>query len=197
MELSAPGSVVLDNGEQLPTDAVIWATGYNAHSSAFPGGEGASLGMASLVDQYPQTLREKWDRLESEADKKVIELFPRLGDPPPVPIRKEEAAPYRLYRHILPPALAEKDDRSLVFVGAVGPAVTAVVSEVTALWAAAWLSGNLDLKSRINQEDLEWDIAMNNAFSRRRYLNVSVGTARTYHLYEYLPVSSCLARVMG
>jgi hypothetical protein len=58
------------------------------------------------------------------------------------------------------------------------------VSEVVALWAAAWLSGNLKLE--VTQAEMEWDIALRNAFMRRRY--TVAGSISPYHLFEYLPV---------
>jgi hypothetical protein len=58
------------------------------------------------------------------------------------------------------------------------------VSETVALWATAWLTGNLSLD--VTQEEMEWDVALRNAFMRRRY--TVAGSISPYHLFEYLPV---------
>lgn len=55
-----------------------------------------------------------------------------------------ESAPFRLFRRMVSPELVAEDDRSFVAVGFVLTGTVAVVAEVQALWAAAFLTGGLD-----------------------------------------------------
>jgi hypothetical protein len=178
--------VHLDNDESLTTDALVFATGYDVKPDVFSVADSAALGLPTPVGEYPANLKEKWDALEAEADKEVTRLYPRLSTPPPVKWTNVPYTPYRLYRSIVPlPFLQKQDpDRSMVFVGAVGAASTAIMAEAVALWSVAWLTGNLDV--RLGDEELDHTIAFQNAFSKRRYLNA--GAKGPYVVYEYLAV---------
>jgi len=119
--------VVLSDGEHLRSDAVIFATGYHRSAPIYSAELAAHLGVVSAAATYPEALREKWDLLEKQADAEVVRLFPRLADSASrMNVKPTLMAPCRLYKHILPPALAAENDRSLVFVGAVGVANTAM-----------------------------------------------------------------------
>jgi dimethylaniline monooxygenase (N-oxide forming) len=119
-------SVILSSGEKCRTDAVIFATGYNISEPIYSPELAGELGVSIDVQSYPPHLAEKWDNLESAADIEVLESFPRLKEAPACNQKPVPYTPYRLYQTILPPALAEKEDRSLVFVGPVGPLNTAL-----------------------------------------------------------------------
>jgi hypothetical protein len=68
-----------------------------------------------------------------EAEKEVFEKLPILKDPPPFKPREVDYKPFRLYRHILPSSLAEKNDRSLIFLGLVTSVQTTTYAETSAL----------------------------------------------------------------
>jgi hypothetical protein len=119
-------SVVLSSGEKRRTDAVIFATGYKISEPIYSPELAAELGVSIDVQKYPQHLAAKWDDLESAAELEVLKSFPRLKEAPAYNNKPVPYTPYRLYQTILPPALAEKQDRSLVFVGPVGPLNTAL-----------------------------------------------------------------------
>lgn len=118
--------VVLSDGERLHTDAVVFATGYNKSEPIYSPELAAELGVVTDLATYPPHLREKWDNLDMLADQEVVRLFPRLANPPMPNNKPVKNAPCRLYKDILPPELARKNDRSLVFAGAVGVASTAM-----------------------------------------------------------------------
>lgn len=178
--------VHLANGEKLHTDAVIFATGWDVSQPQFSDSDAAHLGLPVSHEKYPEELKEKWDCLEKEAEAKVIELFPRIASPPVTyKTSKLIHTPFRLYNCIMPPELFAKNDRSFVFVGAIGTAYTALISEVHALWAVAWMTGNLDLK--MSSLEIECQVALVNAWLKKRYL--TAGEKMPYILYDFLPVS--------
>lgn len=85
--------------------------------------------------------------LECQAEAKVTELFSRIASPPTTHKAPKLAhTPFRLYNCIISPELFPKNDQSFVFVGVIGTAYTAIISEVHALWAVAWMTGNLEMK---------------------------------------------------
>jgi dimethylaniline monooxygenase (N-oxide forming) len=178
--------VYLDNGQVLDTDMLIFATGYDIKQDAFSNEDSAALGLPTPVNEYPPELKSKWEDLESRADSEILKLFPRLATPPPVKRTEVKYTPYRLYRYIVPISMFQRKvpDRSLAFVGAISTTGTALLSEAMALWAVAWLSGNLDVK--LGNEELEWNVALHNAFANRRYLNYGAKTPCV--LCEYMDV---------
>lgn len=118
--------VQLSNGENLKTDAVVLATGYNVIEEVYSPELAAELGVPVQKYEYPAKLKEKWDALETKADAEVIRLFPLLASPPEPNHKPVAHTPYRLYNRALPPSMVEKEDRSLVFVGAVQTYSTAM-----------------------------------------------------------------------
>lgn len=80
--------------------------------------------------------------LECQAEAKVTELSPRIASPPTTHKAPKLAhTPFRLYNCIISLELFP-----FVFVGVIGTAYTAIILEVHALWAVAWMTGNLELK---------------------------------------------------
>ena len=195
-------NVILDDGSSLRTDLLIYATGYRIAPTMFSPSDAAHLGLPVPVSQVPPAEGEKWSRLEAKADEEVCRLFPRLSTPPTPPTHppqrllppirggdEGELTPYRLYRSILPLSLLEADDRSFAVVGAIAVTSTGIVSEAVALWAVAWLTGQLDVKGKKAVEEVEREIAVVNAFKARRYLQH--GRRVPAATYEWLSVRLC------
>lgn len=176
--------VVLSNGDALVTDVLLYATGYEIAQNIFSLEDSVSFGLPTRKDQYPEELTQYWADLETKADSTVDECFPRLASPPPIRWVKHTHTPYRLYRHIVPVPLLRTRDRSLIFAGTVTAVSTAIMSEVVCLWSIAWLTDNLDIDA--HPADADWDIALRNSFSRKRYLNI--GARAPYVLYDWMPV---------
>lgn len=85
--------------------------------------------------------RNKWnyfdDKVESHFRRVFCSsMFARAESP--------HAAPYRLFRRMVSPELVAEGDRSFVALGVILTGTIAVVAEVQALWAAAFLTGSLD-----------------------------------------------------
>lgn len=189
--------VTLTDGTDVEVNALIFATGWNTivqdpsrSGSIFPGRLGVSsaahLGLPYPKDCYPKELSQKWRSLDHEAELRVSELFPRLASPPSsYRAPNIPHTPFRLYNCILPTELYKSNDRSFVFVGAIGTGYTAIVSEVHALWAVAWMTGKLELK--ISAKEMEKEVALLDVWVKKRYL--TAGQKIPYILYDFLPVS--------
>ena len=86
----------------------------------------------------------------------------------------------------LPLLAGEEPDRSLVFIGTVKTYSTPITSEIMALWAVAWMSGHIHPGKSF--AEMEHEVAVTSAFSRRRYLNL--GYKFTCQFFEFLPVTT-------
>ncbi|KAF8533366.1 hypothetical protein BDD12DRAFT_799267 [Trichophaea hybrida] len=176
--LSSNNIFLSPSSPPLQTDALILATGYHPT---------CTIPSPAIPPTTASTAA-----LDARAEAEVLRLFPRLKQAPTL-YKIPSTQPFRLYNRIVPPEMIERGDRSFAFVGAVRGVGTAICAEATALWAAAWLSGNLEVG--LSREEMEWDVAMRNAFSRKRYA-VS-GAAGTCVLYEYLPMVDHMLRQLG
>lgn len=161
--------ITLSNGKVLSSNAVIFATGYQSQTTLFSSTDALALGLnAPLIDEQPENAKY-WTETESRAEEDVLRKLPILRHPPLHHKRPVSYTPYRLYRHIAPSTFVAQEDRSLAFVGFLTSVQTTLYSEVAALWAVAWLDGLMDLPA--SREEMDYDIAKVNVWSRRRYLS--------------------------
>lgn len=131
--------------------------------------------------------REKWANLEKEADKKVIQTFPLLGEPPVHPRKPRTITPYRLYRGIAPIA-----DDTIAFIGHVLVGNYFSVTEAQAIWITAYLDKNLRLPSIAEREE---DISLFTSWCRRRYL--SNGENGNHMTFEFIVYADQLLQDLG
>ncbi len=189
----AGSKVSLSNGETIPSDAVIFATGWDYRSTLFRTSDALELGITAPLKDQDELTASYWRNLEIEAEKDVLQTLPILNNPPPFHQRQVDHTPYRLYRHIVPSALAAKQDRSLVFLGLVTSVQTSIYSEVSALWGVSWMEGLLDIPK--SKTAMDYDIAKVNAWCARRYL--SRGRTRQIASAEIQDVTDVLMKDMG
>ena len=74
---------------------------------------------------------------------------------------------------MVPPNLAAKGDNSVVFIGNWANGSVQLSGEIHSIWAVAYLEGLLPASTNAvlrNQEAMEEDIALNEAFRKKRYL---------------------------
>lgn len=170
-------TMLLSNDTEVPADAVIYATGWQSSTDFFsPATLAPSLGIPHPTSTTTTASDSNWSSLTTSADVKLLKLLPNLKDYPPV-LADSTLTSYRLYRCILPPALAHPapgspPDRSLAFVGMISSSQTAIASELSALWAVAYLDDLLPASSspaNMPRAELESDIALTQAWQARRY----------------------------
>jgi dimethylaniline monooxygenase (N-oxide forming) len=156
--------VQLSSGLVLPADAIIYATGWTKSPSFVPGALAAELGLPIPLSADTA----EWSALHARADARVVKLFPALANPPKPSLDPQLRTPYRLYNHILPPALAARGDRSLAFTGHLITSQTAFFSELSALYAVAYME-NLLPKPLPSLVGMKEAIALVNGWMERRY----------------------------
>ena len=172
----------------LPSDSLILCTGYEpfapifSHSSTLT----ASLGLPTPLASLPLQVAEKWAPLTAAAEDRISTLFPRLTSPP-IKVAPRKTSPCRLYRSAVPTEYIRYNDRTLVFVGMTGVADMGTLSQLSALWAVAWLSGKLKPLENQKMDDIERQVAEQSIWPVRRYLNAGIALP-TYFLYEAMPV---------
>lgn len=104
--------VYLGDGTALGADVLVCATGWLKEPSVkFLDITGADCELGLSFSEKEQ------ERLKSEADDKVLKMFPRLKDQPEIGPLWKEKKPYRLYRFMVPPGFVEK--RNIAFAGQV------------------------------------------------------------------------------
>lgn len=155
-----------------------------------------------------------------KADAEILDRFPRLRDQPvPNPNYKplaEDAEacvphPYRLARFMVPPSMFEK--RSIAFLGIPMTINTALVAQTQALWAVAYLGGDLTLSplesnssspikyekiddTKDSVEAIDWETALHTEFGKFRYPG-GFGKRNPDFVFDALPYIDMLLGDLG
>lgn len=179
--------VRLDDETEIPTDILLCGTGWNSNSAQFfHQDQIAQLGLPHRVDQQSPD-DSRWEKLEAGADQKVLVQFPRLVKPPDCYEQPTTTSPYRLYN-----CMAPLRDDSIVFLGHIYVPNAFRAAECQAIWATAYLDRQVTLPSI---EAMEADIALTNAWNKRRYLNN--GHGGNYLHYDLIGYTDKLLRELG
>jgi dimethylaniline monooxygenase (N-oxide forming) len=111
----------------------------------------------------PQDTKEEadWAELTKDADQKICDRFPVFKESPGY-VAKPHLTPYRLYN-----AIAPLSDSTVAFVGCVSVITMFLGAELQALWATAYLDGNIEALP--SPEEQKKQVALDNQWSRRRY----------------------------
>lgn len=160
----------LDNGESVRADAVVYATGWLPTIDFFNNTDAKDLGIPVASTEQDKPTAEKWRALDSQAQTKIQAKFPVLRDVPTPPHKQSDTSPYRLYRQVVSPELICNSDHSITFVGLVSNSQTAFCSEITALWAVAWMENLLPRNAIPSHPDETYrSVAEVNAWIGSRY----------------------------
>lgn len=163
--LSGPGTVTFADGTSVHTDAIVAITGWKLAQSVIykPDGLDSSLGIpSSNISADDEKL---WQRLDGEADQKILGRFPYLRSPPRAIPYKQDVSPYRLYRGIAPPSLATKGDNSIAYIKMVHSTSNIIIAECQALWTYAYLNGKIS----IDKKKVYEQTALLSRYGKHRY----------------------------
>jgi dimethylaniline monooxygenase (N-oxide forming) len=167
-------SISLSSGTTIGSDVICFATGWNlGHTELFDESIREEIGVPIPISCQSTKALKMWNRLETEAEIKILTRFPILQNPP-YPPSSQPVTPFRLYRMAVPPGLAARGDRSLAFAGLVANTSTATISEASGIWIAAYLENKLPQTVSailLDQEAMNEEIAEQNMWQHRRYLS--------------------------
>ncbi|KAI9814840.1 MAG: monooxygenase [Pycnora praestabilis] len=180
-------SICLDDGTVIPCEALLCGTGWTQSHNIFDGGQLSELGLPYSIDNQSTEEAATWTRLSNKADRKVVDNFPRLADPPPYYKKPLTTTPYRLYNFIAP-----LNDDSVVFLGYFHISNNFRAAECQALWVTAYLDKRVALPS---YKEMQEDIALTNAWCKRRYL--ANGEKGNYLHYELIGYTDRLLNDLG
>ena len=156
--LEEKNTIRLEDGTGVQTDAFIASLGWKWTPSIDfqPKELHADLGLPST--EYTKTQKEVWDKLDARADVEVFERYPKLATAPPVDqtslVENEKDTirrtftPWRLWRGMAPPSPAIRD---IVFLSSIVQIQGAVRSEISSLWAYAYMNDQLGSVSSISK----------------------------------------------
>jgi dimethylaniline monooxygenase (N-oxide forming) len=113
--------------------------------------------------------------LEKAAEDAFLELYPIFKDPPHnIHTPSFPLTPFRLFRTLVPPKPEQTAQANILFLGNYATGQVQVNAEITSLWGVAYLEGLLPSSTKRllqDEEQMNKDIAWNEAYKRKRYSN--------------------------
>ena len=178
-----------DKPTVIQADVLVYCTGWSSTSSIFSPEQALSYGLSMPVTKIDQKIEAEWKVLEDLADDKVLSRFPHLGLPPRYRKIDPINTPFRLFNAMVPPTDAQS--HSIVFLGKMVVGNNFRTAEAQALWAVAYLDGNIT-KSKTAMEE---SVAMTVAWDRRRYLNK--GNLGSWFYFDVVAYADMLLEELG
>ncbi|KAK0507822.1 hypothetical protein JMJ35_009711 [Cladonia borealis] len=177
------------NSRSLPLDVLIMCTGWLPHSQLFPTPVALDLGLPTAIAESTPEETAGWETLEDGGDRNIFARFPLLRHPPAHFKTRTLYTPCRLYRAMVP--VIDIEDHSIIFLGKLIVGNNFRVAEVQALWAVAYLDGNIQLQ----RQGMELEIGETVAWCRRRYL--SKGDLGSWFYFDALDYTDMLLEQIG
>ncbi|KAF9888280.1 hypothetical protein FE257_008850 [Aspergillus nanangensis] len=181
-------TVVLTDGERLPVDVLVCATGWKKGGGVpFPNFD---LGLSSGYSDVEQ------ERMAEEADAAVRDEFPMLKAQPVLRTTSSsppKTQPLRNYRFMVPAgAVAQRD---LAFAGMVSTVCTASFATAQGLWITAFFDGSLTRAPK-SQEDVAKEILCHTQFQKWRY-PCGYGASIPDFAFDSIPYVDLLLKDLG
>jgi cation diffusion facilitator CzcD-associated flavoprotein CzcO len=190
------GTVLLSDGTQLETDAIVCATGWKARPPLkfLPEGLDAQLGLPSSKPPSPS------ESTFEAADAEILSQFPRLQNQPKTPIPGGDTAadkttqPFTLYRFMAPPSTMLSDP-SIAFAGMITTISTPLCATLQALWVTAYLSSTMS-RTACSTVEAEKQAILHARFGRWRY-PCGYGGRFPDFVFDAVPYLDMLLRDLG
>ena len=231
--LDCPKTVWFDDGTSVQADALIYSSGWNFIPSMKFQTKDFLKDLGVPCSELSKMQEEQWETLNARADCEIFRRFPKLLDGPrtnededasnevnvpPLHVTSTKSSgkspsPWRLWRGIAPPSLPTKD---LVFLGNVQSFQGALLSEISSIWAYAYMfdklaspltsvgepsvplsvkveKGNFQLEE---QEKILYDTALFNRYGKWRH-PYGFGSRHPDLVFEGLPYFDLLLQDLG
>jgi hypothetical protein len=175
--VSATGnSITVSTGESIPSDAIVFCTGWNIASPfLFSPTLANEIGLPVDPTVLSEDESEYWRALDKAALTRIEADYPMLKNPPSnVHIKTFDKTPFRLFRYIVPPKLAARGDRSILFLGAFSNARSHLSAEIASLWSVAYFENLLPASTNAllaDKNEMDKDVAHVEAYRIKRYSN--------------------------
>jgi hypothetical protein len=171
--------IVLANGSSIDADAIMLGTGYVEKQPFFSDADCVTLGLPHKRSIEVPSEQQEWKRLEANAEKEILELYPVLKTEAEIPQHFGDIdvgmTPYRLYHGAGP----LNGDPTIAFVGFALHTNMFESAEVIALWAIAYLDGRIKIP---DLKDIQKSIAYTTAYMRLRV--PTYGRQGNFYLYD-------------
>ena len=178
--------------KSLPCNALIFCTGWSASTTFFSHEQASKLGLSVPTEHADPETQVHWYGLEKVADSVILSRFPVLRHPPDYRKIEPKETPFRLYKALAPP-IDVHDTHSLVFLGKMVVGNNFRTAEAQALWAVAYLDGQIpDLPTRAQ---IDREVAETVAWDRRRYLNK--GELGSWFYFDVVDYADALLEHIG
>lgn len=181
------GLVHLKGGEMLQSDVILCGTGWTPSIQFFDQEYLVRLGLPHDPEADSPDTTQNWARLDAEADRIITTTYPLLAHPPAYPHKHINSTPYRLYQ-----GMAPIHDDSILMLNHISTGNKFFAAETQAIWAVAYFDKKIKLPA---SDEMEKEIALWVAFSRRRYL--SAGQLGNNIGFETITYSDTLLRQLG
>ncbi|EED13469.1 flavin-binding monooxygenase-like protein [Talaromyces stipitatus ATCC 10500] len=206
VERLSTGAVHLSTGEFLSSDGIVCCTGWRTTPTInFPPETQKELGFPTAEDPIPVDMIQK-------ADAHILQQLPRLKDQPvfnteyqpliqETPSQTLSAAPshpLRLYHFLIPCTPQLASSRSIAFLGMATTASTMLITQVQALWIAAYFyhPDSLHLPAP-DRTEIQWSTALHTQYCIWRYGVGGHGNRRPDFVFDVMPYVDMLLKELG
>lgn len=178
--------VVLQDGTVLDADAIVCSTGWRKDPTIkFEGLGEKGFGLNASPEELAS--------LNENANKEVLDMFPKLKNQPKLKFTPREAEPLRMYRFMVPSTHVFQ--RNIAFAGAVSTVNTSTCATVQGQWIAAYLGDKLERKPS-SMDEVTAEIMLHTQWGKWRY-PCGYGAALPDMVFEGLPYVNLLLHDMG
>lgn len=183
--------------QSVPADVLVFCTGWAPISPLYAPMLAEELGLpvelnrrvnVTKSEEQKDLDRATQNRIDTE-DQITLDRFPLLHRPPACKGARPAHTPFRLYKGMVPNAT--QDSHSVIFLGKMVVGNNFRTAEVQALWAVAYLDGNLQLDDRTIEREIDETVA----WCQRRYLNK--GDLGSWFYFDVIDYTDMLLAQLG
>lgn len=187
--------------DKIYVDAIVFCTGWISANPLYSHSLALSLSLPVPLSEQDPVEASLWEESMNLKSSAVLSNFPLLRQQPECYKHQPRCTPFRLYKGMAPPS--DTVDHSIVFLGKIVVSNNFRLAEVQALWAVAYLDGNiLHANPSVRgdcplgeKEQREEEVADTAAWCRQRY--PSKGQAGNWFFYDVISYTDMILEQLG